>query len=95
MLVSKQGNQEVPMVQLNRRKFLYSSFAATAATALAPHLLAASSEGVLQPSNPVSQEERTGPSVQPQFGGDCDLINWRQQGLSLGEKTVHYRQYLR
>jgi hypothetical protein len=83
------------MLQLNRRKFLYSGVALSATAALGPHILAMSSEGAWQPGNSVSQEACTGPSVQPQFGGDCNFINWRQQGLSLGEKAVHNRQYTR
>jgi len=83
------------MLQLNRRRFLYSGVAVSAAAALGPHIWAMSSEGAGEPSNPVSQEACTGPSVQPQFGGDCNFVNWRQQGLSLGEKAFHNRQYIR
>jgi hypothetical protein len=84
--------QEIPMSPLNRREFLYSSVAALAATALASHLLAMSSEGARQPDNPVSQEAYTGPSVLSQFERDSNFVNWREQGLNLGARN---RQYLR
>jgi hypothetical protein len=84
---------EVLMIQLNRRKFLYASAAVSAATAFAPHLFA--SEGLWQPGNSAPTEACTGPSIQPQFGKDCDFVNWREQGLNLGEGTVNYLQYLR
>jgi hypothetical protein len=83
------------MVQLNRRKFLYSSVAVSAATALAPYLLAASTDEAWQPSNPVSQEACKGSSVQPNFGGDRNFVNWRQQGACFGKRAVRNRQFPR
>jgi hypothetical protein len=82
------------MSPLNRREFLYSSFAVSAATALAPHLLAMSSENAQQ-SHTVSQEACTAPSIQPQFGGGSDFVNWREQGLNLGERSFRNRDCLR
>jgi hypothetical protein len=82
------------MSPLNRREFLYSSVAVAAATALAPHLLAMSSEGARQPSDPVSQEACAGPRVQPQFRSDPNFVNWREQGLNLAGKASHSRHYL-
>lgn len=83
------------MLQLNRREFLLSSAAVTAATALAPHLWAAPSEGAWQSSNSVSQETSAAPFPQPQFGGDRDFLNWRQQGVNLRGEVAHYWRYAR
>jgi hypothetical protein len=83
------------MSPLNRREFLYGSVAVSAATALAPHLSAMLSESAWKPRNPVSQEACTPPGVQPQFGRNVNFVNWREQGLNLGEKAVRNRQYLR
>jgi hypothetical protein len=80
------------MVQINRRKFLCSSVAVSAAAALAPHLLTASTGKALQLSNPAAC---MGPSVPPQFGGERNFVNWRQQGASFGRKTVRNRQCIR
>lgn len=76
------------MSPLNRREFLYSSLAVSAATALAPHLLAMPSEGARQSGNPVSQQANAGSFVQPQFETDYGIVNWREQGLNLGERVV-------
>ena len=83
------------MVQLNRREFLRKSVAVSAATAFAPHLSAMSLEDVRQPGNPVPQESCTGPSVQPQFGRGCKVINWREQGLNLSGRSARNRRTLR
>jgi hypothetical protein len=83
------------MSPLNRREFLYTSVAVSIATVLARHLSAMSSEGARQPSHPVSQEACTEPSVQPQFGRSLNFVNWREQGLNLGEKAFRSRQFLR
>jgi len=82
------------MSPLNRREFLYSSAAVSAVTALMPYLSAMSSEGSWQPGNPVSQRARTEPNPQPQFERGGIVVNWREQGLNLGRKAFHNRQYL-
>ena len=83
------------MSPLNRREFLYSSVAVSAATALAPHILAASSEGERRARNYAVPDAPTVQSVQPRFGGDWNFVHWRQGGLSVGEAVVHYGQYPR
>jgi hypothetical protein len=83
------------MHQLNRREFLYSGVAVSAATALAPHLPAMSSEIARQPGNPVSQEACSGPSVQPECERGRNFVNWREQGLNLGKRRVRNRQSFR
>jgi hypothetical protein len=82
------------MSPINRRKFLISSVAVTAATALAPHLLVTPSEVALQASEPALPEAGAIPGVQLQSAGHRDFINWRQQGLNLGGRTAHHRHYL-
>lgn len=76
------------MSPLNRREFLYSSVAASASAALAPHLLAMSREGAPQPSNPVPQQACTGLGVRPQFAGCSSFVNWREQGLNFRGRAV-------
>jgi hypothetical protein len=83
------------MAQLNRREFLRKSVAVSTATALAPHIWAASSEGERRAPNYAVQDARTVQSVQPRFGGDWNFVHWRQGGLSVGEAVVHYGQYPR
>lgn len=83
------------MSPLNRREFLLSSIAVSAATTLAPHLSAMSAEGARQPGKPVSQEARTRTTVQPQFARDSSVVNWREQGLNLGGKAFRDRDCIR
>lgn len=77
------------MPQLNRREFLLSSAAVTAATALAPHILATPSEGAGQPSNSALQEASAVSFAQPRSARDWDFLNWRQQGVNFGGAVVH------
>jgi hypothetical protein len=83
------------MSPLNRREFLFSSVVVSAATALAPHLSAMSSEGAPKPRNPVQQKPCAEPRVQPYFARDSNFVNWREQGLNLCEKSVRDLQCIR
>lgn len=83
------------MSPLNRREFLLNGAAVSAAAVLAPHLSAMSSEGAQQSGNTVSQETCTVPAVQPQFRRETNFVNWREQGLYLGERAVRNQQCFR
>lgn len=72
------------MSPFNRREFLYSSVAISAATTIAPHLPAMLPKGAWQPSKPVWQEANTRPRDQSQFERDRGFVNWREQGLNFG-----------
>ena len=82
------------MVQLNRRQFLYSGVAFSAAAAFGPHVWPMSSEDALRTNN-APQEVYTGPGIQPQFVEGCNFLSWREQGLRLGENVVRYRHSIR
>ena len=83
------------MSPLNRREFLFSSVAVSAATALAPHLSAMSAEGLWQPHSPASQKTYTGPNLLPQVRRNSSFVNWREQGLNFAENAYRNRQSLR
>lgn len=82
------------MCPLNRREFLYTGVAVSAAVAFVHHLPAMPSESARQPGNPVWQALYTAPSL-PQFGEGSNFVNWREQGLNFGQSAVPRRQFLR
>lgn len=76
------------MSPLNRREFLYSSVAVSAATALALHNPAILPEGARLPGSTVRKDLYMGP---PRFERSEGFVNWREQGLNLGGQAN--RQY--
>lgn len=83
------------MRKINRREFLYNGAAISAATALAPHTLATTGEGVLWATHAAIQNARRVPGERPFTGRDYGIVNWREQGLNLSGRTVHYRDSFR
>ena len=84
------------MSPLNRREFIYCSFAVSTTAALEPHLLAVSPDLARQPGISLSQEVRKGWSIQPQFERDGNVVvNWREQGLNFSANAVRNRHSFR
>lgn len=81
------------MVQVNRRQFLYSGVAVSAAVALGSHMAGISSEALCGAGNDVLQEDRAAPDKQLFHGAGKDLFTWRQEGLNLTGGVSHFRQY--
>lgn len=70
------------MSPLNRREFIFSGVAVSAATVLAIHL-SSPSEIALEACRPVAEEAGARPAIRWQFDRDRDFVSWREQGWSL------------